>query len=129
MSNIYKTTMEDVAEQWKERLLNDPELRARQFERALPYSGRDAERLGLKARELLVQEIQSVMGEKLAKKVANTLVARHAAGFFRGKNAQNVLDKEEILREAFHTERGSLAAMLSKAKLRDRSITMNDVRS
>ena len=75
--------MEDVAEEWKEHLLNDPELRARQFERALPYSGRDTERLVLKARKLLVEEIQGTMGEKLAKKVANTLVAKHAVEFFR----------------------------------------------
>ena len=74
MSNIYENReMEDVAEEWKEHLLNDPELRAWQFERALPYSGRDTERLVLKARELLVQEIQGAMGEMLAKKVANTL--------------------------------------------------------
>ena len=117
--------MEEVAEEWKEHLLNDPELRARQFERALPYSGRDTERLVLKARELLVEEIKGELGEKLAKKVANTLVAKHAVEFFRGKNT----DKEEILREAFHTERGSLAAMLSRAKLRNRRITMDDVRA
>jgi hypothetical protein len=117
--------MEEVAEEWKEHLLNDPELRARQFQRALPYSGRDTERLVLKARELLVEDIKGELGEKLAKKVANTLVAKHAVEFFRGKNTE----KEEILREAFHTERGSLAAMLSRAKLRNRRITMDDVRA
>ena len=79
----------------------------------------------MKAQELLVQEVQGTMGEKLAKKVANTLVAKHAVEFFRDKNTQ----KEDILREAFHTERGSLAAMLSRAKLRNKRITMDDVRA
>jgi len=117
--------MEEVAEEWKEHLQNDPELRARQFQRALPYSGRDTERLVLKARELLVEDIKGELGEKLAKKVANALVAKHAVEFFRGKNTE----KEDILREAFHTERGSLAGMLSRAKLRNRRITMDDVRA
>ena len=83
MSIIYKNReMEEVAEEWKEHLLNDPELRARQFQRALPYSGRDTERLVLKARELLVEDIEGELGEKLAKKVANTLVAKQAVEFF-----------------------------------------------
>ena len=57
MSNIYKNReMEEVAKEWKEHLLNDPELRARQFARALPYSGRDTERRVLKAWKLLVQD-------------------------------------------------------------------------
>ena len=72
--------MEEVAEEWKEQLLNDPEIRAIQFERALPYSGRDTERLVLKARELLVEEIKGELGEKLAKKVANTLVCKARRG-------------------------------------------------
>ena len=69
MSNIYKNReMEDVAEEWKEHLLNDPELRARQFERALPYSGRDTERLVLKARELLVEEIKGSWARSLPRR-------------------------------------------------------------
>lgn len=133
-------TPERRAEILKTGLADDAETRAEYFERALPQSGKNPEELLKIAQRLLIEDAREPLGEKLAKAVAKTLTLKHVVEFFKAKNAKQAerqmddareqsMRKEAIIDSAFHVEKGSLNATLSRARLFDKSITLDDVRN
>ena len=90
--------MGKVATELQERLRNDLDLRAHQFERAIPYSNKNTDQLLQKAREMLAQDLQAELGEALAKTVANTLAKAHLAEFSNNKTERNKATKESTIR-------------------------------
>jgi len=128
------------AERLKKALHNEPELRAEYFERALPHSDKNAESIVRNARVLVIEDTTEVLGRRLAKEVAATLTLRHLVEFFRARNAREADEKAKhsardatrkaaVIDSAHQVEKGSLAATLRRARLFDKSITLDEVRS
>lgn len=128
------------AERLKKALRNEPELRAEYFEKALPHSDKTAEAIVRNAKELVIRDTCEVLGRRLAKEVANTLTLRHLVEFFKARNAKEASAKAEhsakdatrkaaVIDSAHQVEKGSLAATLRRARLFDKSITLDEVKS
>jgi hypothetical protein len=111
----------------------DPEFRAQLFERALPHSNRKPDVLLENARIELYNDLVPQVGQDLAEKVIKSLNIKHVVEFFREKNstktAEDATRRQAAIESAFHEEKGSLEATLRRARLRDRGITLEDIKT
>ena len=131
---------EKRADRLKKALHNEPELRAEYFERALPHSDKTAEAIVRNARQLVIDDTSEVLGRRLAKEVAGTLTLKHLVEFFKARSAKDAEAKAEhsardatrkaaVIDGAHQVEKGSLAATHRRARLFDKSITLDEVKA
>ena len=135
------TNPQEAANTAKKRLQERPETRNRYFKQALEQSdNKEATSIVKAARKLAFNILKRrIDDDALAKEVANTLSLHHLAEYYRMEKEQKAEDararvqdasarKADEIASAFRVEKGSLAATLKRARLFDRSITMEDVK-
>ena len=110
-------------------LEEDPEVRARAFDKAMPSSNNDPDQLLQNAQNIVVEELKATLGEDEAREVAKALTREHAKEYLKNHTAQQATRRQAAIESAFHEEKGSLAATLKRARLRDRGITLEDIKT
>lgn len=108
---------------------DDPEVRAVAFGKALPYSGNDPDKLLEKTKSIIIEDLKEQFGERFATNITKALTREHAEEYLKNHTAQQATRRQATIESAFHEEKGSLAATLKRARLRDRGITLEDIRT
>ena len=128
-ANLYKSKIAD----------DDPEFLDKYMKEALPRANRNLDTMVTMVRRAIGNAFKDELGLDLAKEVAETVSREQTEKWLRANTARRRAEREketdwenentnDALEIAYNTTRGSLAAMLKKARLLKKGITMDDVK-